>query len=58
MRPCIAGLRGGIGGSTSGHSSSLISRGGGEDADKDMRRTLRWTVRTGQSPKTYFRNVL
>ena len=42
-------------GSKKAHSSSLISRGG-EDTE-DMRGTLRRTVRTGQSLKTYLCNV-
>src|SRR5215208_5186722 len=57
VRPCTAGRRGGISGSTSVHNSSLISRGGGEDAGDDMPRSLRRLVGTGQSPETYFRNV-
>src|SRR3954454_13675758 len=57
VRPCTAGLRGGISGSTSAHSSSLISRGGGEDTDDDMAGTLRRRLAVGQSPTTYFRNV-
>src|SRR3954447_17524768 len=57
VRPCTAGLRGGISGSTSAHSSSLISRGGGEDADDDMPGTLRRRLSGRQSPTTYFRNV-
>jgi hypothetical protein len=57
VRPCTVGLGGGISGSTSAHSSSLISRGGGEDAGDDMRRTLRQSVGARQSPKTYFCNV-
>src|SRR3954470_263029 len=36
VRPCTAGGRGRISGSTSAHSSSLISRDGGEDTDDDM----------------------
>src|SRR3954452_17835890 len=36
VRPCTAGRRGGISGSTSAHNSSLISRGGGEETDDDM----------------------
>ena len=44
--------------SANSHSSSLISWGGGEDADEDMPGNLRRTVRTEQSPKTYFCNVL
>src|SRR4051812_18754609 len=36
VRPCPAGGRGRISGSTSAHSSSLISRDGGEDTDDDM----------------------
>ncbi|MGX5655520.1 hypothetical protein ACWKWC_12165 [Geodermatophilus nigrescens] len=57
VRPCTAGLRGGISGSTSAHNSSLISRGGGEDTDDDMPGTLRRHLVNGQSPRTYFRNV-
>src|SRR3712207_833955 len=57
VRPCTAGLRGGISGSTSAHSSSLISRGGGEDADVDMPGTLHRHLVPGQSLTTYFRNV-
>src|SRR3954452_12061078 len=56
-RPVTAGLRGWISGSTSAHSSSLISRGGGEDADDDMPGTLRRRLSGRQSPTTYFRNV-
>ena len=44
-------------GSTSAHSASLINRGGGEDADDDMPRTLRRWPSGRQSPTTYFRNV-
>jgi len=44
-------------GSKSAHSSSLISRGGGEDAGDDMPGSLRRTVRPEQSPTTYFCNV-
>src|SRR3569832_1110477 len=47
----------GISASTSAHISSLISRDGGRDAHDDMHRTLRRRVRTGQSPRTYFRKV-
>src|SRR3954468_3336244 len=36
VRPCTAGGRGRISGSTSAHRSSLISRDGGEDTDDDM----------------------
>src|SRR3954469_7662235 len=36
VRPCTAGGRGRISGSTSAHSSSLISRDGGEETDDDM----------------------
>src|SRR3954451_6388400 len=36
VRPCTAGGRGRISGSTSAHSSSLISRDGGGDTDDDM----------------------
>src|SRR3712207_5240947 len=57
VRPCTAGCCGGINGSNSAHSSSLISRGGEEDAGEDMLRTLRRTVGTEQSPTTYFCNV-
>jgi hypothetical protein len=55
VRPCTAGGCGGMTGSKKAHSSSLISRGG-EDTE-DMRGTLRRTVRTGQSLKTYLCNV-
>src|SRR3569833_3274982 len=55
--PCTAGFRGGISGSTSAQSSSLINRGGGEDADDDMAGSLRRSVNRGQSPTTYLRNV-
>lgn len=48
---------GGISGSTSAHSSSLISRGGGEDAGADMRRTLPRPAGTDQNPRAYFCNV-
>src|SRR3954471_1834486 len=57
VRPCTAGSRGGISGSTSAHSSSLISRDGGEDADDDMPGTLRRRLDDGKSPRTYFCNV-
>ncbi len=57
VRPWMAGLRGGISGSTSAHNSSLISCGGGEDADDDMCRSLCRCLVGGQSPRTYFRNV-
>jgi hypothetical protein len=57
VRPCTAGGCGGINGSNSAHSSSLISRSGGEDAGEDMLGMLRGTVRTEQSPTTYFCNV-
>ncbi|SFO50018.1 Integrase core domain-containing protein [Geodermatophilus obscurus] len=57
MRPCTAGFCGGISGSTSAHNSSLISRGGGEDTDDEMPRTLRRHLVSGQSPRTYFRNI-
>ncbi len=53
----MAGRRGGISGSTSAHSSSLISRGGGEDTDDDIPPSLRRCLMSGQSPRTYFRNV-
>jgi hypothetical protein len=43
----MGGRRGGISGSTSAHSSSLISRGGGEDTDDDMPRTLRRSLADG-----------
>jgi hypothetical protein len=56
VRPCTAGGCGGINGSNSAHSSSLISRGG-EDAGEDMPSNLRRTVGTEQSPTTYFCNV-
>src|SRR5215211_3007743 len=56
VRPCTAGLCGGISGSTSAHSSSLISRGGGEDAGDDMADNLRRPALARQSPSTYFRN--
>ena len=39
VRPCSAGLGGGISGSTSAYSSSLTSRGGEEDAGDDMAKT-------------------
>ncbi len=45
-----------ISGSTSAHSSSLISRGG-DDTDDDMPRTLRRALDVRQSPRNYFRNV-
>src|SRR4051812_49932578 len=54
VRPCTAGLRGGISGSTSAHSSSLINRGGGEDADEDMHRTLHRCVTGGERPVAHF----
>jgi hypothetical protein len=57
VRPCTAGGCGGISGSNSAHSSSLTSRGGGEDAGNDMPGMLRRAVRTDQSPTTYFCNV-
>src|SRR5215211_340117 len=57
VRPCTAGRWGGISGSISAHSSSLISRGGGEDAGDDMADSLRRSLAGRQSPKTYFRNV-
>ena len=41
VRPCTAGLGGGINGSNSAHSASLISRGGGGDAGEDMLGMLR-----------------
>src|SRR5919112_4345253 len=50
VRPCTAGLWGGISGSNSAHSSSLISRGGGEDAGDDMPRSLRRVVRVETEP--------
>ncbi len=53
----MAGARGGISGSTSAQSSSLISRGGEEDTDDDMSRSLRRGSTARQSPRTYFRNV-
>src|SRR5215217_8206367 len=36
VRPCTAGFCVGISGSTTAHSSSLLSRDGGEEADGDM----------------------
>jgi hypothetical protein len=57
VRPCTAGGCGGINGSNSAHSSSLISPGGGEDAGNDLPDSLRRGVRTEQSPTTYFCNV-
>src|SRR4051794_41813757 len=57
VRPCTAGSRGGISGSTSAHSSSLISRDGGEDAGDDMPGTLRRRPDDGKSPGTYVFNL-
>ena len=57
VRPCTAGLRSGISGSTSAHNSSLFSRGGGEATGKAMPRTLRRPFDVGHSPTTHFRNV-
>jgi hypothetical protein len=45
-------------GLTNAHSSSLISRDGGEDTDDDMPRTLRRSLADGPSPRTYFRDVI
>lgn len=58
VRPCIAGFCRRINGSNSAHSSSLVSRGGGEGAGEDMPNNLRRSVRTEQSPTGYFCNVL
>ena len=56
VRPVPPGGRAGIDGSTSAHNSPLISRDSGEDADNEMLRTLRRTVRPEQSPTTYLCN--
>ncbi len=57
VRPCTAGFCGGMSGSTSAQSSSLISRGGGEDAGDNMAGSLRRCLIVNQSLTTYFRNV-
>lgn len=57
VRPCTAGLRSGISGSTSAHSSLLIHRGGGEDAYDDMAGILRRWPSGRQSPTAHLRNV-
>src|SRR3712207_3640549 len=54
--PCTAGGCGGINGSNSPRSSSLISRSG-EDAGEDMLDNLRRTVGAEQGSTTYFCNV-
>ena len=54
VRPCTAGFCGGMSGSTSAQSSSLISRGGGEDAGDDMAGSLRRCLIVDQSLTTYF----
>src|SRR4051794_28304664 len=57
VRPCTAGLRGGSSDSTSARNSSLISRGGGGDADDGIASTLHRRPTAAQSLMTYLRNV-